>query len=394
MWIIELLEIVVRQRRFVVANTILIGLLAFLVTIVLPPRYHSKTTILPPESQAGILGTSDISMAQVANAVTNFSLPLMATPSDLYARMIKSDAVLSEVVDSLNLKSVYNEESIWSAVEELRDDLSVEVTAEGIISLEVLAPEAHLAAEIANAVVQKLDQLIRRTKQKSGGLYVDFLAARITECDQELESAQRALQLFQEEHLTISPELQSAALIDNLAQHKADLTREEIELELLRHELGTGHPQLVMQKRRVDEIRRKLREIETGAQTRSDSVVSAMDIPLEMIPELSLQFAVLKRNVRIQEIIYETLAEQYELARIQERRNTPALSVLDIARPSNSPVWPRKLLTTAAALIVGFVLSILIAVIRFRLSDQTIQEQPAARQLRELFTVVRRKPLG
>ena len=85
MWILNLLKTVIRYRRFIILNTAVVTILAILIAFFLPREYKAKATILPPESQTsmGFAGLSSLSIAQVAQAVTNFSLPVLATPSDL-----------------------------------------------------------------------------------------------------------------------------------------------------------------------------------------------------------------------------------------------------------------------------------------------------------------------
>jgi uncharacterized protein involved in exopolysaccharide biosynthesis len=129
-----------------------------------------------------------------------------------------------------------------------------------------------------------------------------------------------------------------------------------------------------------------------GAETKSDSVISALDIPLAKIPDLSLKFSVLKRNVRIQELIYEIIAEQLEMSRIQERRDLPVINVLDIAKPPQEPYSPRRLLIIASALLLSFFLSVLLVLLYERI--QSGEGPLALQRARDILTEFRKKPLG
>ena len=160
--------------------------------------------------------------------------------------------------------------------------------------------------------------------------------------------------------MAISLELQSAALIDNLANLEARITSDEIEYELLKKSLSPSHPKLLRKQQILEETRKAYKEIQFGAKTRTDSVLSALDIPLSEIPELSLQFSVLKRNVKIQETIFELLAKQLEMSRIQERRDMPIINVLDKANSSQYPYSPRRLLIILATMLLTFMISVLL----------------------------------
>jgi len=394
MWTLALLDIITSRRRFIIINTLIVTLVAVLVSLLLPKEYSSITTILPPEGQTSFGGLGDLSIGHIAQAVTNFTLPIMATPSDLYASMLKSDAILKEVVDSLDLMSVYRSETPWYAVEELRDKLTVDVSPDGIITVGAVASKPELAAQIANSAVISLDRLILQMKNQKNRQYVSFLTNRLERTEIELHIALDELRTFQEKHMAISLELQSEVMINNLATLKAELTSAEVELELLRLNVHPGHPNLVRQRQRVQELQKKLTSIELGADSPADSILSVIDIPLIHIPDLSLQFSLLTRNVRIQELIYETLARQLELSRIQEQRDTPTISTLDRARPEETPIRPQKRLIVISAFILSLVASVLMVVGQTRLQELGNEKPHVVQKLRDILDSIKKRPLG
>ncbi|HEY4643176.1 MAG TPA: GNVR domain-containing protein [Bacteroidota bacterium] len=67
------------------------------------------------------------------------------------------------------------------------------------------------------------------------------------------------------------------------------------------------------------------------------------------VPELGLGYLRLYREVEIQTKLLEILLPIYEQAKIQERKDTPTVLVLDRAVPPPKPAKPRKLLMTAIA---------------------------------------------
>jgi hypothetical protein len=144
----------------------------------------------------------------------------------------------------------------------------------------------------------------------------------------------------------------------------------------------------------VNEIKAKLREIEDGAKNHTDSTLSALDIPLIQVPELSLKFAILKRDAKIQETVYELLSQQAEMAHIQERKDTPTLMVLDHARTPELPIKPKKRLIVLAALVLSFLVATSISVIGENFATRKEEWAPLVERLRELSNELRRKPLG
>lgn len=335
-----------------------------------------------------------ISPGQIAMAVTNFTLPLMATPSDLYASMLKSNTILESVVDSFDLVHLYGVETRAQAVSVLRRKLNIRVEPDGIVSIEADATKAQLSADLANSLVSFLDKLNQRLQQQKNNAYSGFLTTRLRDTDSALAEAQKELREFQKTNKAIALDLQSEALIANLAQQKASLTTAEIEFEMMNKTLYPGHPSLVQKQLEVSGIKAKLREIENGAVSHADSTISALDIPLVEVPELSLKFAILKRNVKIQEAIYELLSQQAEMARIQEHKDTPTLMVLDRARVPELPVKPQKRMIVIAAFVISFVAATLISLVQENISTKQDTWGPQIRQLRDLLRELARKPLG
>jgi tyrosine-protein kinase Etk/Wzc len=392
-WITFLLSALVKRRRFVIVNTLIVTVLAAVISLVLPKTFRAKATILPPESQSPLSGLMGLSTNQIAMAVTNFSLPLMATPSDLYASMLESETILKRVVDSLDLKTEYRERTEWSAVAALKQHLRIKVEPDGIITIEADARSAEQAAKMANLLVAYLDEFNRQIQNQKGKDYSEFLAVRLQSTSDELTKAQNELKAFQETHRAIALDIQSEALINNLAQQKALLTSDEIELEMLKKTLYPSHPEVVRKQLAVNEVRLKLREIEEGSVNRADSTLSALDIPLSAVPELTLQFAILKRNAKIQEAIYEMLSQQLEMARIQQHRDTPTVVVMDRAHPPESAVKPQKRVIVMAAFFLSFCATAMLALYSERMREGA-GSSPVVQQLSALFNELKRKPLG
>ncbi len=351
MWLVRFLEITVRYRRFIILNTVAVTVLAIIVSLLLPKGYIAKTSVLPPESESPMGMLAGLTTGHIAMAVTNFALPLMATPSDLYASMLKSDTILGEAVDSLGLQEVYKCEMRQQAIGMLKEKVNVRVEPEGIVIVEVESRSPELAAQIANTLIDLLDSLNRKLQNRKGQEYKEFLSRRLAETDSLLANAQEALRQFQEKNRAVSLDMQSEVLIDNLAQQKAALTTAEIELEVLSKTVAKDHPEYRRKELMVKELRRKLMDIERGAGP--DSLLSVLDIDLSKIPDLKMQFAILTRNAKIYELSYEMLFQQYESAKLQEKRDMPTIMRLDVAKPPIEAAKPKKRLIVIAAFLLS-----------------------------------------
>jgi len=116
--------------------------------------------------------------------------------------------------------------------------------------------------------------------------------------------------------------------------------------------------------RRLEEVR--------GDLNRAEDVLRAFNQQNRDIrnsPELSLQQDRLNREVLLRQQVYSTLAQAYEQAKIEEVRDTPALTVLQTPETPVKPNSRYVVLFVLAALMLGGILGLLLAMAREALGD-------------------------
>ncbi len=70
-------------------------------------------------------------------------------------------------------------------------------------------------------------------------------------------------------------------------------------------------------------------------------------------PQLQLEIERLMRKVEIQTQVYSTLQQQYELARIEEVKETPSVIILDEGKPAVGKDKPKRMLIVIMAMLLG-----------------------------------------
>jgi uncharacterized protein involved in exopolysaccharide biosynthesis len=83
-------------------------------------------------------------------------------------------------------------------------------------------------------------------------------------------------------------------------------------------------------------------------------------------PDLQMMNERLTRDVELKTQVYATLSQQYEIAAIQAKKETPIVQALDIAKPPTTKSWPPRTKITLLGLILGFVVSSLMVIARDR----------------------------
>lgn len=75
-------------------------------------------------------------------------------------------------------------------------------------------------------------------------------------------------------------------------------------------------------------------------------------------PQLRLQEDRLQREVLVRSELYQLLTREFEMARIEEKRDTPTFSIIDPARPPVRKYRPKVLLNTLAAFLIAVVIQL------------------------------------
>ncbi len=384
------LTILVSYRRFIFLNLVGVCLIVAILSFLLPSWYRATTTILPPVGEAlGLPSTSSLTGA-VSGVASSFSLPFMASPSDVIAAILKSRTVGEAVVQKENLMKTYKTRSIQEALEELFSHTQIRVTPEGLISLSFEDKDRIKAAKVANRFVEELDRINRETSTSQAKSARVFIEERLTQTQKELTQAEENLRKFQEENKTILLDDQMKAAIEKAAELKAQMVATEIQLNLLSQNLSPSHPQIKSLRNKIGEIKKQLQILQVGNQKESADSKTVLDVPFAEVPSLSLKLARLVREVKIQEQIFELLTQQYEQYKIQETKDTPTIQILDKAVPPERRARPKRtLLVMLSGILSIFASTVFIFGLEyFRRSKQRNPE--AFERLEALFGVWRK----
>jgi len=82
---------------------------------------------------------------------------------------------------------------------------------------------------------------------------------------------------------------------------------------------------------RVNELRQQLDKLGGDLSADAQSEDALYSIDFASLPILGVTYADLYRQTKIEETVYELLTQQYELAKVQEAKEIPAVKVLDAA---------------------------------------------------------------
>jgi len=103
------------------------------------------------------------------------------------------------------------------------------------------------------------------------------------------------------------------------------------------------------------------------------------EVLLDKTPNTSLKYMDVVRNVKYQEAIWEILAKQYEMAKLEEAKNFPLVQVLDKAIPPERKSKPKRALIVIMTTLVAFFFAVLWAFISEAMKRAEEQPEQAER---------------
>jgi tyrosine-protein kinase Etk/Wzc len=346
-----------RWKRLILANTLLVAAASVVVALLLPKWYCSTASVFPPDEDLLLPGASTGLASLVAVGIGRSNLPVLASPSDILAVVLESRGVCEEVIRRHDLLRVYNAPDMDHALQILRTHLQVSVGGEGVVRVKVFDREPARAAAVANTFVELLDRVNREKRHTSARTARVFLEQRLAQNHTDMSAAEDTLRALQERTGVLVPEEQLKAIITAASELQVKLVLRETDLAVLRAQVGSENPELRATEREVEALRRRIREVEV----RPGAAPGPLALPLDRYPALTVAYLRASREVKVQEMLYAMLTEQYERYRIQEDRETPTVQVLDTAVPATMKVRPIRWLICLTATGLAFLGSLLLA---------------------------------
>ena len=187
-----------------------------------------------------------------------------ATPTDIFVAMLKSRTMADGVVKQFNLFELYEAKTMQGARRALEGQTKIKVSKEKVIKITVESEDPQLAADITNFYVTNLDRLNRTLNVSKVSQNRAFIEQRLDETRVNLVKAEETLKEFQVKNKTVAVEAQSQAMFAAAAQVQAQISANEVELQVMRSYLSPDNPELARVRSSIEEYKKQLRLLESG----------------------------------------------------------------------------------------------------------------------------------
>jgi len=384
-------------------------LLATLVAFLLPKQYQSSAQLMPPETQSGSGAMLAALSAKAGGGVGSVAGDLLGGNSTgaLFLGILRSRTLEERLVERFDLKRVYGTKLEEDARTKLANNTGIsEDHRSGIISISVVDQDPARAQAIAQAYMAELEHLVSELSNSAAHRERVFLEGRRQAVKWELDQAAEEFSQFASNNTAINIPEQGKAMVQAAAALQGQLIAAESELKGLSEIYTANNVRVRSVEARVSELRRQLEKLDgDSGPAKTDTAKSARaknsgvknagvknegpkngaaknngpkseaaanlggkndptgkeTLPaghsgyptIRELPLLGVTYSDLMRRAKIQEAVYETLTQQYELAKVQEAKETPSVKVLDAANLPEKKIFPPRLLIMVWGTLLG-----------------------------------------
>lgn len=329
----------------------LAALIAIGVSFAVTPTFTATTRILPPQQGGGAaaLFASQLgSLAGIAGAAAGIK-----NPADQYVTFLRSTTISDRLIDRFELRAQYAEEFIEDVRKQLERNSAINAGAkDGIITIEVDDPSPARAAEIANAYVEELQKLTSALAITEAAQRRAYFENQLEQVTSRLAKAEEALR---ESGVSVSlMNVEPRSAVEVVARLRAAVMAAELKVSLLGNMMTDRNPEYRLALKELSELKEQLAKVEAGS--RSTTVT----------PRGGEAYIAKYRDFKYQEALFEMMAKQLELAKLDESRQGTLVQVIDTAQAGEKKSWPKRGAIAALTWLTTLLLVVVLELLRAR----------------------------
>lgn len=349
---IELLLILSRKKATIFKLTLAAVVAAVIVSFLLPKMYTATSTILPPQQSQSALTAMLGQLSSVAGL--NESDLGLKNPADLFIAMLTSRTIEDRLIDRFDLRQVYWVKGYQDARRQLESRSYIVAEREGLISISVADRDPQRAAALANGYVEELHVMNSDLAVSEAAQRRVFYQQKLDAEREELSVSELALKHAQEKSGLLQPDAQARAIIQSMADMRAQVAMHEVQLQAMRTYATAGNPDLRRAEQELAGLRAELAKLERNT---GEIGNGNLEVPTRQLPEAQLEYIRRARDLKYHEALYDFLSKQLEAARLDEAKDAVVVQVVDKAVVPEKKSSPRRMLivlvTGAAALLLA-----------------------------------------
>lgn len=343
---LDLLLVLAKHKKLLFWMPVLAGVVAGAIAFSLPPVFRASTILLPPQQAqsgaAALLSQLGGAAGMVAGAAG------LKNPNDVYIGMLKSRTVADTLIKRFSLLQVYQLKSMEKARLQLEENSTVNTGKEGLITIMVEDEDPKRSAQIANAYVDELEKLTKELAVTQAAQRRLFYERQLEIAKNKLADTEVALKSAIDTHGVISVDSESRAVAETIGRLHAQVSAKEIQIGSMQAFVTSNNVEYKRAQEELDSLRSELNRLENGRPADSGQP-----------PRSKAGFESIRmlRELKYHQMLYELMAKQYEMARLDEANDPSVIQVLDPAISPERKFKPKRGLIIVVAAITALVLA-------------------------------------
>lgn len=367
--LLDLAIVLAKHKKLILGLPFVTAVLAAGISLLMPNMYTATTKILPPQSQSSVGGM----LAQLGGATGLVgALAGGSGPSAIYIAMLKSRTLTDNMNERFGLLKPDGAKYPWQGRKALSQVTTITSGKDGIITIEVDDQDPQLAADLANAYVDELVKFANVLAVTQASRQRLFFERQMIQAKEDLAKAEvLARQSIQRDGL-VQVDAQGSTMVATASNLRAQITAKEVQIGVMRTFAADRNPDLYLAKQEVESLRQELAKIE-GVGSAKSATNSPSGQGVDSLPLL--------RNMKLKEVVFELFAKQYEMAKIDEAKDSAVIQVMDKALVPGGKSKPKRaqivLVSALAALFIAILWAILWEFVRERMAKAKADPEQA-----------------
>ena len=367
--LLDLMLVFARHKKKIIIVPFLAGCAMAGYSLIIPEMYTAATTLIPSDRK------QSTAMSMLSQLGPLAGMAGGGGETEVLLTMLKSRRIYDRVIEKLQLTNTQDGDV---SMESARGRLSGATTVslgrkDGVVTISVKDESPKNAAEIANCYVVELEKLSKELALTEASQRRVFLKNQLADAFARLQEAEEAMKNTQEQSGIVRLDAQGTAVIQAIASLQGQISAKEVELGALRLFATDENSDVKRIVVTISELKNQLSQLErTNPNAQASSVIPSTS----QLPEADLEYLRRTRDLKYAETIHQLLAQQYQMAKVDEAQNAPILQVLDAAIPPEKRSSPKRTQMVLKAMVAtGFLMCLVAFMLEAKVQAETDPDQ-------------------
>jgi capsule polysaccharide export protein KpsE/RkpR len=341
-WVENISLLLAHKKMILITSFIVTAFMAVYLFAFAKTWYLSSANVMPAR-KAGGGGLLDGISSGISSTLKDIGVTQIAgkgksdgTYSPL--AIISSRNLQEQIIKEFDLVKVYEAENMEDAVKEFSQHASADVLEEGNIGVSFEDTDPKRAATIANRLVRGMNETNSRLAIEEAKFNRTYIEMRYAKLLADLDSTEKALGAFQKKYGVYELKTQATAQLTVLGALEQQRYMSEVQAQNAAQLYGEDAAETRIMRSQVADLSNKLEGMKTGL----DKNASSYMVPMDVMPDVALQYIRLTRDFEIQSKLKALLLPSYEQAKLDESKQSLAYVVMDSAIPPEKKARPKR----------------------------------------------------